>query len=299
MKKFLINIAVVCCLFFIVDKFAYFILIKEQAQQQDDRLEKILKGAFEKELLVIGSSRAASSIDARLLEQLTGMKTLNMAYRGSHIEFQKDILQFYLDKNSPPKKILLVIDHPFIFQEVPTLTYRDDVLYPYAYDNRINNKLIAKEKHSVASKLFYLLRIHGDQLNINLDKKPMQFPVDSYGFQPLPLKDSNPSKMSFNDVIPYDTAKDLKSRISALENIKEMAMFHDIDLHFIFPPDYGIFHERFYNSFKQDFELDSYIYRYDKKEFKYQQSTYYYDSPHLNKKGAVVFTKELAAYLNN
>ncbi len=93
MKKFIKTILIFTLIFFIIDKAAYFILVKTSKLQSDKKLEKILEGGMDKELIVLGSSRGIGNLIGEQLENETGLTTYNLSYRGSDIIFQAYIFK--------------------------------------------------------------------------------------------------------------------------------------------------------------------------------------------------------------
>ena len=101
MRLFLKHILLFAVLFFIIEKSAWFLLELAPDRQYDKRLENLINGKINKDLLVIGSSRGAGNILAGQLEKQTGLTSYNLSYQGSNIEFHDFLLSILLKHNQP------------------------------------------------------------------------------------------------------------------------------------------------------------------------------------------------------
>ena len=299
MKQFLKTIIIFSVIFFIIDKSAYFILKRTSALQSDKKLELIMNGSLEKELLILGSSRGIGGIDTELIEKETGLTSYNISYRGSDLVFQDFILETYLKYNTKPDKLLLVIDNPYLFMQHTNLGFRYDRLYALASHNYINDKLIELNKHSVASNFFYFSRLHGNQLRFTKVKTSNNWLIDDYGSQIVHGRSKDFQNMSFQESTGYLNIEENGPKLKAFENIKRSCLENNIELHLIFPPNFSSFNKEFYNRFKTSIPSDLPVYIYDQSNQNYLNPNNFYDPAHLNNKGARYFTKELATYLKN
>ena len=153
MKRFLLHIALFVLLFLIIDQIFYVFIAHAPKKEYDQRLQQVLDGQMNKDVIILGSSRGANNIIAKQLEDSTGWSAYNLSYRGSNIEFQEFLLKTLLKYNQPPKYLLLVIDNESEFKTVSTLNFRYDRLFPlknYAY---INDYLISHHKQNVLKQL--------------------------------------------------------------------------------------------------------------------------------------------------
>lgn len=298
MKHFIKKILLFGLIFFVIDKTAYFVLVKTSKLQSDKKLEKIISGDMNQELLILGSSRGIGNLIGEQLEQETGRTTYNLSYRGSDITFQAYILTTYLKHNRAPKDLILVIDNPSLLAKRSTLGFRYDRLYPLAHHNSINNKLIDLGKHSIASTIFYTLRLHSKQLKFNEVKTSNDWAIDDYGSQ-IVYGRSPHFEENRKQVHTTYNEKESTDKIEALTSIQNICKERGVRIHYIFPPNLGIFNTGFLERFKKTISADEQIVIYDRQKPTYTDEAYFYDVSHLNAKGARVFTTEISNYLNN
>lgn len=297
MKKFLKTIALFALLFYIVDKVAYFVLIKTTALHSDKKLEKIIEVGMDKELLVLGSSRGVGNIDVGQLEQQTRLSSYNISFRGSDIIFQEFMLELYLEYNDAPKMLLLIIDNPYMFEEGGSLKFRSDKLFPFANYEFINDKLIDLGNHSIASKYIYSLRLHSSQLRFGKSRNNYSWEMDIFGTKLVYGKSKSFDSYQKVSMEKYDLKESIE-KVKAFKNIIAICKENNIDIHYIFPPNYHSFNVKFYHRFLKELGPNPFVFVYNKEESAYNNQEFFYDESHLNAKGAQVFTSELSGYLN-
>ena len=97
MKRFLIRFSAFILCFFIVDK--AFILVRDSSPERevDKRLEYILNGKIQSDLIIMGSSRGARSLIAKQITDSTGRSAYNLAFPGSDITFHEYVLRLLLE----------------------------------------------------------------------------------------------------------------------------------------------------------------------------------------------------------
>ena len=117
MKPFIFKLCLFCITFFIVEKVFYIFLQISPSLEVDKRLEKLIDGEINKDLIILGSSRGARNIIASQLDSALGISSYNLSYLGSDITFHEFILETYIKFNNPPKIVVLVIDEPDAFQQ--------------------------------------------------------------------------------------------------------------------------------------------------------------------------------------
>jgi hypothetical protein len=128
MKRFLKNSILFIILFFIIEKGTYYFLYKSPEREYDKRLENVINGKVNKDLIVLGSSRGSGNIIASQIEKETGLSSFNLSYQGANIIYLEFILKTLLKFNKAPSKVLLAIDNPAEFTKVSTLNFRFDRL---------------------------------------------------------------------------------------------------------------------------------------------------------------------------
>ncbi|WP_417557628.1 hypothetical protein [Mesoflavibacter zeaxanthinifaciens] len=298
MKRFLLHIAVFVLLFLIIDQIFYVFIAHAPKKEDDQRLQYVLDGQMNKDVIVLGSSRGANNIIAKQLENSTGLATYNLSYRGSNIEFQEFLLKTLLKYNQPPKYLCLVIDNSLEFKTVATLNFRYDRLFPlknYAY---INDYLVSHRKQNVLSKYLNLARVK--RKDFIWSPKPV-LPINvltSHGAK-INILDADSTLVYKRDIKTYDTAEEEQVKLNAFKSIQQICETKDIHLIYVFPPNFVVFNTSFYKRFKAlDVDVNN-VMIYNQKEMKYQDYKYFRDESHLNKFGAEVFTKELSDFIKS
>lgn len=297
MKKFIKKGLLFFVFLFIVDKSAILVLNTTQINQYDRRLEYVIEGVINKDLIVLGSSIGASNILAGQIETETGYKSYNLSYPGSNIIFHEFVLKALLKFNKKPKIIILTIDSPFEFIEEETLKFRFDRLYPLSNYNYINTNLVKYHKNIFFSHFFYLARLKKNHIKMNKIEKPIYNPIDSSGSMPF-IKNRKIIKIDFLEKIDaYTTINEEPIKLEAIKNIQQICSENKIKLFFVFSPYYKSFNSSFKNRFDALFLPSRNTMVYDTLNPIYQSKDYFFDVSHLSKNGAIIFTSEISKFI--
>jgi hypothetical protein len=297
MKFFLKHILIFGIVFFLAEKSLYFFISNSSNREYDKRLEMILEGKMNKDIVVLGSSRGANNISAKQLENQTGLSSYNLSYRGSNVDFHEFILEAFLEFNRKPKIVLLCIDNGFEFVSEKSLNFRYDRLSPLKKYNYINNTLIERNKKSYFSKFFCSLKV--DRSDFSFKKKNV-LPVNvmtGHGSKLLKFK-SNKNLFFKTKALRYNKASEELGNLKAFETIQDLCSINNIDLYFVFTPSYGNFDISFYNRFKKLIREGEYTVVYDTVSGIYKNEKLFRDSTHMFKNGAELFTTELSTSIN-
>ena len=299
MKHFILNIILFIAAFFIIEKSSYYLLYKAPEKEIDKRLEKVINGDLNKELIVIGSSRGAGNILAGQLEQETGLSSFNLSYQGTNIEFHDFVLTTLLKFNKAPKKLVLSVDSPHAFFKEKSLDFRVDPLLPLSGNNYINNALIERGENNILSNFFYLGRVSSNHFSFKKKKQRPDNPIDAFGSMPL-LKKSNKGKALIFDssIMDYKLSFESQEKLQAFKHIQELCKANNIKLVCVFSPSFKIFHKEFFNRFKELLQPENKLFVYNLERDTYTDTNYFYDHAHLNIEGAKVFTTELSTFIN-
>ncbi|WGD34876.1 hypothetical protein [Olleya sp. YS] len=299
MKRFLKHIVLFVLLFFIVEKITYIFLLEAPKREYDKRLETVLEGKMNKELIVLGSSKGASDVLAGQLENETGFTSYNLSYEGSNVIFHEFVLKTLLKYNSVPKIVVLVIDTPYEFIEEASLKFRIDRLIPLSKYNYINSELIKQKEKNFLSWFFMLSRINRSNLEFH-KRKPFHFnPIDSSGSRPYIVR-NNKKKLDFsNNVISYNAKEELTNKLTSFTNIQYMCKMNNIELIFALPPNFKTFNSTFVSRFKSLMNPKERLFIYDTLNPIYREKEYYNDYSHLFKNGAQIFTSEISTFINS
>ncbi|NEW78278.1 MAG: hypothetical protein GZ086_02395 [Gelidibacter sp.] len=296
MKKFIKHSVLFFVIFFIAEKSAYFISNASE-REYDKRLEYVINGKMNKDLIILGSSIGASNILAGQIENETGLTAYNLSYPGSNVLFHEFILKSLLKFNNSPKTIILTIDNPSEFIEEKTLKYRSDRLYPLAKYNYINNELINQNEKNFMSKLFCLARLNTSVFKFDKIKTPIENPIDSSGSMPFIKKTSTIEMEFLEEVKGYTIKFELKEKLRAFKSIQKLCADNNIQLIFVFSPNYQKFNAAFEKRFQQLMLDENKIMVYDTLNPIYKNKDFYYDVSHLMKNGASIFTAEISTFI--
>ena len=296
MKQFLKYIALFAFIFFVIEKLAWFVLENGPKKQVDRRIEKVVNGGMNKDLIVLGSSRGIGNIIAKQLQHETQLSCYNLSYHGSNVNFHEYILETLLKYNSKPKIVVLSIDNPSQFVEAETLSFRNDMLKPFTKYNCINKVLIEHEETSFVSNFLFSARLHKSHLLFEKKQPHKNNPVDSLGTRPL-LEKTSLYLFYDKNVKPYDKSKEQPEKLKAFKNIQTLCRTNEIELVYAISPSFNAFNYNFYNRFKKMVEEKN-VMVYDTLRPEYKNTFYYFDYSHLLKNGATLFTSEISDFIN-
>jgi hypothetical protein len=296
MNQFLKQVVILFLIFFIAEKAVYYFINNAPKKEQDNRLELVLKGEMNKDVIVLGSSRGAHGLDAELLEKKIQKETYNLSFRGSDIVFQEFVLKKLLKYNKAPERILLVIDNIYEFKDNKTLNFRIDRLLPLKNYSGINDELIKRDKKSVLSKILCLSRVSREDFNLKKIKSAPQNQINSHGsilLDPNIKEDFSYINLKTN----YSILNENTNKLKAFENIQKLCDEYQVELFYVFPPDLKTFNNSFFKRFKKLVSNERKIIVYDTTDLRYKESRYFKDETHLAKTGASIFTTEISTYL--
>jgi hypothetical protein len=298
MKRFFKHIIFFGLLFFIIEKGLFFFIQNAPNKEYDKRLEFVLQGKMEKDIIIIGSSRGVNNISAKQMEDETGLSTYNLSYRGSNVIFHQFILETLLLYNKKPQKVLLVIDDEYEFLMDHSLHFRFDRLYPLKNYSYINNKLIDSKKKSYVSKFLYAAKIDREDFSLKPKRVDPINLMTSHGSKLLPKKENN--DLEFINVSKnYNTLQEESSKIRSFKAIKEMCSSKGIDLYFVFTPDFKSFNDSFLKRFEKLVKKKEHLIVYDTLDKRYKDYTIFRDQTHMCSEGAAIFTSELSQFMKS
>lgn len=300
MKTFLKKLILFAAIFFIIDKLFLGLLYYSGKNELDKRLENVLEGKVNKEVIILGSSRGARNVMASQLQEQTGHSTFNLAYPGSNVEFHEFVLRSLLKFNQKPKLVVLTVDsdNPSEFTPNLSLKYRLDRLYPLVkYDYVLDELANRGEKNKWLAQAFALHRLNKS----NFDLSPKKFkPIDTIqpdGSMPISFADKR-EKWDFYTPEKYDVNKEEPAKVKAFKDIVAMCDKNGIKLLIAFSPNYSDYNAAFEARVRQ-LAGDKALYMvYDRNNKIYKHKGFYYDREHLMANGAKAFTAEIAAYIN-
>ena len=298
MKNFIKGILFFGLLFFIFDKLFLLFIVISPGKEIDKRLELVLNGKMNKEIVVLGSSRGARNIIASELEKETHYSAYNLSYPGSDIEFHEFIARTLVKYNKPPKLLVLSIDCPMAFLSDSILNFRLDRLYPLVIYKHVNDELLARDKkNKVMSYLFALHRMNKSNFDIRQKKFTALDTIFQDGSMPISFQKIGENWDKTTVVQKYTTSKEIKIKRDSLKKIIAICQQNKIKLVLVLPPLFDVMNEKFKESVIQLAGNNIAFFEYDHQNQIYKDKNYFYDRTHLNNKGAIIFTGELANYL--
>jgi hypothetical protein len=272
-------------------------------------LNKIVSGKVNADIIVNGSSRALNHYDPRIISDLTGMSAYNLGMNGVQIDVQMAVLQTYLKHNTKPKLVVQNID-AFIFEATEQGQIYDPGLYmPYLADAQLYEPLrridpaVWKWKHmplyGYAVEDMRFTWISGLLGCLGYSGREDYF----LGFNPRYTEwteDFERFKASIGDGKSYRIER---RAIEAFTSIIETCRAQNIPLIFVYSPEYyemqGLVRNRnaIFGTIQQ-FCAKFQILFWDYSESALcQQRDYFYNSQHLNARGAEQFSRELSLQL--
>jgi len=293
MKKFAAKLLLFVAVFLIFDKLFIIIANLSADAEIDKRLEYLINGEINKDIIIMGASRGSRDIIASQIEKETGFSAYNLCYPGSNVEFHEFIMRALIKFNSTPRLVFLVVDDNAELLYDETITFRKDRLYPLVKYSFIRQELInIGEKDPLLSRFLILHQLN--KANFDLTKKYFT-PVDTiYECGSMPIswqrEISNWHYDSSERIYPFKNEH--AEKINAYKNIIKICNLNNINLVIVFPPSYKKPSESFEKRIR---ELSGNVnyYFYDNENPIYRNKDYYYDESHLMRNGAIIFTDEL------
>ncbi len=299
MKNFLIKIILFGLILFVLDKF--FLVVRNKAPEFDNdrRLEYVLDGKVNKDLIVFGSSRANEDIATWLLEDALKLDSYNLCYGGSEIELQTFILKQLLKENQKPKLIIKIIDDDFELTYNSANVFRVDRLIPLVKYPVIRNELISRgEKNAIMSKLFVLHQLNKSNFDFRSPKK-VNDTILKYGNITLNKVPKRKFEWTFGTKTSYSSDKEIKSKYESFKEFQDLCVSNNIKLVLSIPPSYKVLNKEFAERIRELKFKESYFHVYDQSKIEYKSSNYFNDLIHLNSSGAEIYTHDLILFIKN
>ncbi|MCD4723239.1 MAG: hypothetical protein K8R63_00245 [Bacteroidales bacterium] len=300
MGKFAIKLLLFAVIFLIFDKLFIIVAHFSAEAEANKRLEYLVNGEVNKDIIIIGSSSGSRDIIASQIEETTGLSTYNLCYPGSNVEFHEFIMRTLVKFNEPPEIAMLVVDDNTELLHNETTNFRKDRLYPLVKYPYIWRELSQRDERD---KLFshFLILNRLNKYNFDIRKKRFT-PIDTIqdcGSMPISWK---PEDMDFEYVSgerPYPVGEELPEKVEAYKKLIETCKTNNINLVVVFPPFYQTHSESFEKRIRQLSGDGVYYYLYNTENPVYRYKDNYFDESHLMQNAAIEFTGELITYLND
>ncbi|WP_226389029.1 hypothetical protein [Penaeicola halotolerans] len=268
---------------------------------------KLYAGEINAEVLIMGSSTAFVQIDPTIIEEGLGMPTYNLAMNGHRFDFQYFKLKEYLKYNQRPKMIIQVVDYATMDS---TESFFAPQFIPYLDKRAVKEKLSAYDKDYQWLNFIPLMKYKGrsrEFLNGFISIFNDNGIWGSYKKGYLP-RENKWNEIEFTKYLEQNPngppIKFSKYIMNDFTRFVRYCNTNEIDLVFIKFPRYHQLDEitdfSQFNSFYDqlstmhtvknfDFQSQSFIYK----------KKYFYNSTHLNKTGANIFSKEIVDLIKN
>ncbi|MEM0997973.1 MAG: hypothetical protein AAGN35_12860 [Bacteroidota bacterium] len=293
MKSFLIKVLAFGALFFVLDKSAYFILQNsvKYISGYDPRIQRIMDGQMNKEVIVLGSSRGAKSVVAEQIQAETGRSSYNLCVNSSDVSFHEYQLRSLLRYNTAPKVLLYVLDDPIHLQEQNNYSFRTDLLAPLAVYYQCNEGLIQAGVHSPVSRYLWITRLGPNHFSPEWRSTDPFDTVRACGTQWLNYY-SDWRDFPYQEQY-YNARKDVAWKVESLKKIATHCREYGIRFVLVYPPNYRPHSREFEAKLRQVLgpEVEHLVYNQDNPAYRDRQ--YFYDPDHLHLSGGRLFTEEI------
>lgn len=301
MKKFLINLIIFAALFFALDKL--FILIRNRAPELevDKRLEVLLQGKMDADVLIFGSSVGARGIIASTLSKELNCKAYNLSYPGSNIDFHEFILRQLLNNgNKKPSCILLTVDEPSALIANTSINFRLERLYPLVKYPQVRNELVERgEKNKFMNEIFILYQLNKS----NLDLRKRNFTaLDSIlpcGSMPSYHVTNNFPSTYETKTVSYAIDKESPILLNKFISFVDLCAKNKIQLIIVYPPKYRLRNIAFEERIKSLTLNKAFHFMYDDSNSAYKTKLNFGDASHLTTNGALLFSIDVASFLSS
>lgn len=298
--KFLQKVLLLFIICLMVDRLLIFFIDRKIEANFDWRMEKVMEGQVDADVLIIGSSRGARGIIASEITKKTGRSAFNFCYPGSNLMFHQFLFNTYLKFNKKPKTIILSIDDDFAFKESPWLSFRNNALYALTKYDYINEELIGQKENHPFSRYFNIARLRKIHLNFGPPELEDTDILWKCGSMPIPFKNKSvvfgPRDTSN---VSYDVSLEASWYVDAYKQIIDRCEELRIPIYVVLPPNYRPLNPAFLKRVEEVTPKSAEIFVYNQAQKAYADSNYFYDPSHLRQNGASLFTKELSDFLKD
>jgi hypothetical protein len=203
LKKIITYIVIVIAAGYLIRTLFYFGLTQNKFGVFD-KFNSIFEKRNNFETVILGSSRAESHFDCRIIDSALHTNSFNLGIEGASLPFALDVFGAYLEKSEFPKNIILNIDYHINKCDNDTV-FMFPRYFPYLNNNKLYNALKSRDGRFISFRYipFYSLPYMGDKYLAASMRgylgKPGQYDLKSFkGYIPvLPINYIPPSKWKF------------------------------------------------------------------------------------------------------
>ena len=289
MKRFFQNTLLFLLLFFLVDKLFYWKIEALPEQELDKRLEWILEGKMNKDILIFGSSRAQHGLYSDAIQDSLKRTTFNLGYRGSNVSFHLYLLKKVLKHNNKPKFIILTVDDDREFINEKTLQFCYNKLFSLVKYQEITKDLIDLNQISPFSIFFYSGRLGWQKFSKQKENKIHKW--TKCGTTLLDFTASTFQK-KYSKTTNYNCKNERSDLITAFKEFQSICQKEKIQLFVLIPPNFAEQNIEFVK------RINGLLINQNDKVWNehsdaFKKADFFSDEAHLNKKGAVLYTNEI------
>jgi hypothetical protein len=266
---------------------------------------EISRGGIDADIIIIGSSRAATHIDPKLITDSTGKTCYNLGMMGHNFFLEYARYNFYLKYNKAPKLIILSLDYE-------SLQRRPDLFNHTQFIAYLNDAIIADatQQYVGFSKYDYqlpLLKYVGEQTLIFSLVKNYFYPQTNLpdrinGFYARDFQWNADVNKTLDTLKPYTVSPDRLS-LDFFDAFLNRCKQQNIEVIFVHTPNHPLGQQKVLNRVQIIDLYQNYAQRFKIPFLDYAQDTmcmnkaYFMNSTHLNKYGADVFTRKFISDL--
>ena len=308
MKKFIQNIIIFSIILTIVlvllDVIVTKGLRKSNAFEFDD-LTKIYNSQIDANLVINGSSKALCQIDPKIVDEVLSVQSYNFGMNGTGIELQNLVYNLYRKYNKKPDYIIQIVSSGTLEKNENMHEYKRYA--PYLNDSLVREK--AQDLNGFEKVDFYIPFIKYSGFSIEV--------INGFGnFFGIKLPSDTNKKYkgyyahnaqwnsSFEKFkVTYPNGKEIiidNKLIKQLDTSIKKAIQEEINFIMIYPPTYYeaqpyiTNREKIINTYKAIANNNKILFLDFSSDKITKSKEYFYDSQHLTKKGAEIFTKKLS-----
>ena len=268
-----------------------------------------MQGRVNADIIISGSSRATYHYDPRVIESTTGRTTFNIGKVGSQTDVQVAVLKAYLEHNRKPSLIVHNLD---AFSFVTTQEIFEPAQYvPYLDDQTLYESLRPFDPNLAKSRYLPLYGYIVEDMNFawftGVRALLGRYPKEDYyrGFSPRD-KEWTDEFERFKRGKPHGVSFAIEpAGVEALGQLIQLCKQNGIQLVLVYSPEYSEMQALTNNRiaiFETFRELANrnHVPLWDFSDWTHDgDRTYFYNSQHLNAKGAEAFSDDLALRLKD
>ncbi len=243
------------------------------------------------DVLVFGSSRAINHYVPQIIEDSLGLTCYNCGFHAQGVIFQYGRLHYILNRYHP-KLVIYDVEYHFDMGDGPNERYLD-MLKPYCSDTCISNYVKIFSEAEYYKNFSRLYRYNSNFIDMLKDMKTGGMHSEN-GFEPLTGNMDYEVEMKDIPPVTVDSVKMLYVR-----KMVEDCRRNGVPVVFAISPRYEAATSRVHEPFKKLCrELDVPCYDYFTDTLFQNHKELFANSKHLNREGAILYTKKLIEHLH-